>query len=514
MGVKKKSAVIFAAIWLGLTGCEPQSEMAQPIPHTPSPTLDADTSTPNETKLTRGVYDDLTTNLYQAKSQAQFQFLRDLFEGLVIVDTEGKVQAGVAEAWQSTDKKTWFFTLRQEAKWSNGEAVTAHDFVRSWQQLALSDSPLKAYLPFINLRNAQAVIAHELPVEQLGISAKNDRTLQIELDKAVPYLPDMLAHVALLPQYLDNSEGAFISNGAYRVEHQEGAQILLQQNPYYWAKSAVHFEQVFYQKLALNSLFTEIDLLFSPSQDSENTQYFPQLCTYYYEFNFRDPMLKERGVRNALVSLISPSAIVQNEGINGRADGHFLPYNLQQENEESWNPTVVEQLLQQQGVSETKPLQLRLTYDTQGMHSNIAQRIIRMWSQSDMIRVNAEPVSWQQLQEKRNKGDFQVIRSGWCADYNDPSAFLNLLYSRSPDNKMGYQNDIADKLLEQSLEANLTSEQRMNVYQQLEQLVQNDYVFLPIFQYRLPVYIDPSVGGYKLQNPTQIIYSKDLYRQK
>lgn len=135
-----------------------------------------------------------------------------------------------------------------------------------------------------------------------------------------------------------------------------------------------------------------------------------------------------------------------------------------------------------------------------------------MWSQSDMIRVKAQPVAWQQLLEKRAKRDFEVIRSGWCADYNEPSAFLNIFYSQAADNQAGYHHAEVDKLLEQTLLPQ-TETERKHLYSKITTQLQQDYVVLPIFQYTTPIFIHPTVTGYHLDNPTGTMYSKDLYRK-
>ena len=97
----------------------------------------------NRVELKRGVYSDLTLQPWQAQSEEQTQLLRDLFEGLTAYDVQGNLVPAVAENWQTEDNKTWIFTLRENAKWSNGEPITASDFVQSWQTLSQSESPLK-----------------------------------------------------------------------------------------------------------------------------------------------------------------------------------------------------------------------------------------------------------------------------------------------------------------------------------------------------------------------------------
>lgn len=502
-----KSAVVFSTIFFLLLGCKPASDQVSTISPATEEKLQANQL--QRQLLTRGVYDELTLDLYQAKTEDQFQLLQDISEGLVIVNPQGEIVPALAESWQTEDNKSWQFNLREGLHWSNGEPLLAEDVVKSWQQLAKSKSELKQYLLFLNLANAQAVINGELPVEKLGIIAENDRTLRIELDKPTPYLVKMLAHVALLPVYQGQQTPQWVTNGAYQVQTQQTDKILLHKNPYYWNEKTVAFSQVIYQKLEPQQTISNLDIVRQPKQTNEKLHYFDQLCSYYYEFNFNNPQLQQKNIRQALTALLSLTTI---NNPNLTLTRHFLPKNLQQIEQENWLSIVAEQLLQQQGINEHNPLNLRLSYDDNGIHSQIAEQMIRMWSQSDLIRIKSEPLSWQQLQQKRTTGDFDIIRSGWCADYNDPSAFFSLLYSHSPDNKMGYANQQVDQLLQQLLTQS-TPQELAQTYGKLETLVHQDYVVLPLFQYRLAVYLAPSIVGYDETNPTGHLYSKDLYRR-
>ncbi|PJG84196.1 peptide ABC transporter substrate-binding protein [Caviibacterium pharyngocola] len=509
----RKSAVIFGAIFM-LNACDQKQN--EPILPPNSPPEIAQTE-PQETQakrdlLIRGVYDDVVINPLMLQRESQTAFLRDILEGLVIYNPQGEIIPAVAESWQTEDNKNWVFILREEAKWSNGQAVTAQDFVKSWRQLALSNSPLKSYLLFLNLANAREVMTYQQPVEKLGVEALNERMLHIRLDKAVPYLPAMLAHPALLPQYFAEHEG-FVTNGAYRILGQKDDLIHLAKNEFYRDNSAIFFNRVDYQKILPDQALGEIDLIENPSQPTLQTLHLPKLCSYYYEFNFKDPQLAKSAVRKALVSMISTRSLVQSEKPSMLASNQLLPQSMQPEAEGGWEPSVVEQLLQQSGISETAPLQLRLTFDQESFHSAMAQRLIQMWSQSDMIRIIAEPVSRQVLLEKRAAGDFQIIRSGWCADYNDPSAFLMNFYSAGPDNKSGYHNRELDQLLEKTLDT-ISAQNRTALYAQAARILQKDNVVLPIFQYTTPFYLAPSLSGVEPNNSGGVIYSKDLRRNE
>ena len=463
----------------------------------------------NRVELKRGVYGDLTLQSWQAQNEEQTQLLRDLFEGLTAYDAQGNLIPAVAESWQTKDNKMWIFTLRENAKWSNGEAVTASDFVQSWQVLSQSESPLKNYLAFMNLKNAKAVLEKILAVGSLGLFAENDRTLRIELDKASPYLPSMLAHVSLLPRYTKSTE-MLISNGAYQLQSQSENQYILTANPYYWTKEKVIFQQVKYQKIAADADLSDFDIVVNPQKSVQNIQDYPQLCTYFYEFNLADPMLQKSAVRKAIASMVSTKNLVADIA-HLHPSNTFLPKSMLGEQESVWEPVVAEQLLSQNQISETHPLKLRIRYDDSSLNQTIATRLNRQLSQSDLLRVENQGMSWQELQTARTKGDFQLIRSGWCADFNDSVAFLNLFYSKSPDNKNGYKNAEFDRLFEAAM--TMTSEKvRLENYAKLKGIIQQEYLVLPIFQYSTPIYLAPSIMGAQV-NSVGTIYSKDLWRK-
>jgi periplasmic oligopeptide-binding protein len=504
-----KSAVLFLGVFF-LSGCDERPQKHAESSLTVDASATPEFSQPRRQRLVRGVYSDLFLNPQQASNIDQVAFLRDLFEGLVIYDTKGNIVPAVAENWQTQDNKTWQFTLRETAKWSNGEPVTAQQFVASWQALAKSNSPLKNYLAYMNLLNAGKVLKQELPPEALGIVAENDRTLRLTLDKPTPYLPHMLAHSSLLPQYLQPHEG-IVSNGAYQVSGQQGELIHLEQNPHYWAKEKVSFKNVDYQKITAKQEVSALDIVWQPQQYVEQTQYFPQLCTYFYAFNFNMPQLAQSSVRKALAMLTSPRRLLPENPSRLYLTDNFLPLSMQTA-ESHWEQTPVEQLLSQGQISEKAPLKLTLSYDQSELQNQLVQGLIRMWSQSDMIRIIGEGMSKTQLLENIAKGNFHIARSGWCADYNEPSAFLSLFYSHSPDNKSSYRNEEVDRLFEQSLKV-IPSAERTALYSRIEQILQEENVVLPLYQSRVPVYLHPTLNGYDSANPTEAIYSKDLFRR-
>ncbi|MDO4626517.1 MAG: peptide ABC transporter substrate-binding protein [Pasteurellaceae bacterium] len=513
----KNKFIVFAFIgsFACLTACDRHKTEVNPITTTHS-AVQSIQPKQDDAVLKRATYEPLTLDLAQLQRVDQASLLRDVREGLVIADRQGNILPGVAEKWQTADNKVWIFQLRQNAKWSNGEKITAQDIIRSWQHLAQSTSPLKQYLALMNISNASAVLNKQLPVERLGINALDENTLRIELDKATPYLPQMLLHPALLLEYHNPNPNELIGNGAYQVAQRQDKQILLIKNPYYWHKDQVTFEQVQYQQIDAMQKINGFDWVEQPKMLDETTllTYLPRLCTYFYEFNFNDPALSQKPVRQALVSMVSVLNLLPTDPKMLINSANFLPRNMQFKQERDWQPTFIEQQLKQAGFSEKHPLTLRISYDNDGLHKLLAERLIQAWSQSDLIVIKADPLTYQQLLAKRAKGDFQIIRAGWCADYNEPSAFLNLLYSYNADNKVHFYNEKIDQLLQKSLSPTLSQAQRTQLYQQIMLIVQQEYAQLSLFQYTKPIYIAPRIAGYQISNPSEVFYSKDLRGKK
>lgn len=503
-----KSAVFFSVVF-ALSSCDKLNSPKTTQSQSASSVLkEQQIQQNNRERLIRGTKFVPVLEPWLATEEEQTSLIRDLFEGLTAYDAKGDLVPAVAQSWSTKDNKNWTFILREGLLWSNGEPLTAQDFVLSWQALSQSESPFKSYLLYLNLKNAKAVLEKKQPLKNLGISAENNRTLRIELDKPTPYLPEMLAHIALLPQYRELDLP--VSNGAYMLSSRDEEGIHLIKNPYYWAKHSVSFKEVDYVSYEAkpSRLF---DIVWAEHSQTENIQYFPKLCGYFYEFNLNDPKLANPLVRKAIASLVSVTGITNNEMPNAIPSSYFLPKAMLQGQDSHWEPVVAEQLLAQSKITEKVPLVLKVSYDDVPLHRNIANRLARQLSESDLLRIETYPMTWQALQEKRAKGDFQLIRSGWCGDFNHPMAFLGLFYSKSPDNKSGYSNAKYDQLFEKALKS--TSEkERSDIYLKLSEMIQQENLVLPLFQYSTAVYIAPSVMGVK-QNSNNTIYSKDLWRK-
>lgn len=473
---------------------------------------------------------------------------RDLFEGLVLSGVDGKPVPGAAEKWENKDGKVWTFHLRKDAKWSDGQPVTANDFVYSWRRLADPNtaSPYSSYLQYGHLANIDDIIAGKKPTSELGVKALDDHTLEVTLDEPVPYFYKLLVHPSMSPvpqraveKYNEKwtQPGNIISNGAYKLKDWVvNERIVLERNPDYWDNAKTVINQVTYLPIAsevtdVNRYRSgEIDMTYNnmpielfqklKKEIPEEVRVSPYLCTYYYEVNNARAPFTDPRVRTALKLAMDRDIIVnkvKNQGdlpaygftppfIDGAelTEPEWFGWTQEKRNEEA------KKLLAEAGYTKDKPLTFNLLYNTSDLHKKLAIAASAIWKKNLGVDVKLENQEWKTFLSSRREGNYDVARAGWCADYNEPTSFLNALKSDSSNNFTGYKSAEFDKLVEGALAA--TSEkQRSDFYNKAEQQADKDSAIVPVFYYVNARLVKPWVGGYTGQDPQDNVYVKDLY---
>lgn len=469
---------------------------------------------------------------------------RDLFEGLTATDADGNVLPGVAQTWEQKDPTTWIFHLRKNARWSNGEAVTANDFVYGCQRLVdpKTASPYAStYGAF--LQNGPEIIAGKKPVSELGVRAIDAGTLEVKTPYPVLFLPELMSNTNLGPvnkAAVDKygrdwtKPGKLVSNGAFQLsDWQVNSKLVLTKNPQYWDAAHVQLSQVTY--LPVEDENTDIKLFQSGENDWVNQlpsgtyqkykQQFPaeirnapMLGLRYYSFNNKDPLLKDVRVRKALSMVIDRDLLAQRV----TADGQLAAYGVIPKGVKGADVTAYDwaawpmakrveeakKLLAEAGV---KPgTKIRFAMNTSEYHKKMAIFAASEWKTKLGLDTEIESMEFKVLVKKRHDGDYQIARNGWVADYNDATTFLTLVQCNSEQNDNGNCNPKADALIR---EANETTDQakRTQLQTQAAKLVMDDYPLLPLLQYTLVRLVKSYVGGYSLKNPMDRYRSKDLY---
>lgn len=475
--------------------------------------------------------------------------IRDLLEGLLITDEYGKEIPGVAESWENEDFKVWTFKLRKDAKWSNGDPVTAQDFVYSWRRLSDPNtaSPYASYLQYAHVENIDDVIVGKKPTTALGVKALDDHTFQVTLSAPVPYFPKMLVHQSLSPVHRATVEKFgdkwtrpenWVGNGAYTLKDWVvNERIVLKRNPTYWNNAETVINEVTYLPIAsevsdvnryrsgeidmtLNSLPLELFSKLKKDYPQELRQG-RLLCSYYYELNNQKPPLNDPRVRTALKLALDHETLV-NRVINqgDEVSYSFTPpfiNGLSSEVKPEWanwtqkqRETEAKRLLAEAGFDKKHPLTLNLLYNTSDAHQKIAIAATSMWKKALGADIKMENQEWKTFLDSRQNGKFDIARAGWCADYNEASSFLNTMRSNSSNNTAFYKNSAFDKLLDDALTV-ATDAEREKIYQEAEILLDKESAVVPIYFKSNARLVKTYVGGYSELDPFDHVYTKNLY---
>lgn len=485
---------------------------------------------------------------HKVEGTPESNIILNLLEGLVSTDANGHLAPAVAENWENTDYQTWTFHLRPGAVWSDGSPVTAQDFVYSWQRLAdpKTGSPYASYLQYARIENIDAILAGKKPPESLGVSAIDDKTLRVTLSEPVPYFVSMLSHTSMKPvkQAVVEKFGDkwtlpqnYVGNGAYRLsEWVVNERIVLERNPSYWNNSKTVIEQATF--LPLSSEVSDINRYRSGEIDITNSaippnlyakmkreipeqlHVNPYLCTFYYEINnLRAPFTDER-VRAAAKLTLDRDIIANKIMGQGQIPAYsFTPTfteggNFSQPEWAGWTQEKrneeAKKLLAQAGFTAEKPLKFTLLYNTSDQNKQQAIAAASMWKKNLGAQVTLQNQEWKTSLQSRHEGQFDVARATWCGDYNEPSAFLNMLLSNSSNNTFFYKSPAFDALMASTLKAS-DATARSVIYQQAETLLDKDSALIPVY-YRVSArLVKPTVGGFTGKDPLDYIDVKNFY---
>lgn len=476
------------------------------------------------------------------------EIVRDLFEGLMNQDKDGNLVPGVATSYTSNDDNTVYtFTLRPEAKWSNGDTVTAHDFVFAWRRAAdpALASPYQWFIELMSIQNAAAIIAGETAPDQLGVKALDDHTFEVTLSAPLPYFPQMTTHSTTFPapQKVIEAHGAewtkpgnIVSNGAYVLtEHLPQERSTRERNAMYWDNDNTIVDKVVAlvindENVALTRyLAGELDRTEVPAGQFPRLQKehpgeaisFPRLCNYYYTFNLSDSgpeEFKDVRVRKALALAVDRKIIVENVMAGGQtqafsfaptATAGFTPPTTEMATmTQAERDAMAIELLAEAGYDKGNPLKFNMIYNTSEGHKKIAVAMSQMWKQKLGVEVELGNMEWKVFLETRGNQDFELARGAWCGDYNEASTFLDLLDSNSGYNDGKFVSPRVDELLA----AAKTAKDASANYTEVEQIIAAEMPVIPIYHYAGVYMMDSDVGNWPVNNVEQNWYSKNLYK--
>ena len=472
-----------------------------------------------------------TLDPHRAEGVPASNVLRDLFEGLVMEDPSGAYISGAAESWSlSEDAKTYVFKMRENGKWSNGDVVTAEDFVYGLRR-SVDPATLSNYSSMLYpIKNARDIVLGKRSSETLGVRANGPTTLIIELEGPTPYFLSLLTHSTTYATHRPSVEkfgarftrpGNLVGNGAFKLEEwRVQSHIKLVRNTEYWDNKNTTLEEVYYYPIDdVNSSFKRYraqELDFTETVLAEQLPWIrqclpgdlkisPYFGSYYYGFNNTQPPFKNKPkLRTALSMAVDRNVITDIILGAGQIPAYSLvpsvktfkavPANWSQWTQEQRNQEA-QRLYSEAGFSKEKPLEVEILYNTSDNHKRIALAIAAMWKQTLGVKTTLRNQEWKVfLETRRLKQGTQVYRAGWIGDYDDPYTFSQLLHSENEMNHPGYSSEEYDELINLAATKN-AGESRLDVLRQAEKAMLEDMPIIPIYFYVSQHLIKPRVSG-------------------
>jgi len=457
------------------------------------------------------------------------QIVLNTFEGLMVFDKQsGPVKLGVAESYTvSDDKRRYEFKLRADARWSDGEPVVARDFVVAWKR-ALDPETASQYAWLLSrvagIKGARDFASGRTTGENLGVTAIDDRTLAVELEQPVPFFLDLLAFPTFMPIPSHAEEAGidwisptdWVSNGPYVFNPQSSMIVLvLKPNPHYWDESAQNFERVEVavieddrQRIAAfdaghldwtgpQSLpLSEIQGLAARREFRQE----PSLAVEYIVFNTTTPPLDKVDVRRAIALAVDRDELVIEslEGVGNAAYGFVPPMpGFSTKVRRRTDVDKARVLLANAGFPDGEGFP-ELTYLYPSNNSNakkIAEQVQKTLGDALDITIVIDDKPLDELLSTVRAGQFELARSAWVADFNDPASFLGLWESDSAQNKARWQNGTYDRLLEEAA-GTADRGERYRIYEKAELLLHEEAPVSPLFYMSDTYLLNENVEGF------------------
>ena len=452
------------------------------------------------------------------------------FEGLYTLDDQGTPIPGQAESVDiSDDGLTYTFHLRDGLKWSDGQPLTASDFVYSWNRAISPDTAADYAYMFEAIKGFDE--------GKLDVTAKDDKTLVVTLNSKTPYFLELTAFPTFSPVRQDIVEAdpeswatkvdTYIGNGPYKMtDWVPGSYITYTKNENYWDYAALGPDTIKFVLMAddasILNAYMNGDILFADSmpndeistwQDKADFHKQGQLGTYYVSFNVTKAPLDNKLVREALTLAVDRDYIAVQIGQAGQVPaGAFVPIGMTDAEAgkefrdvggDYYDPTAsgyaanlqkAKDLLAEAGYPNGEGLPtLEYLYNEGTGHQQIGEALQSMWAEIG-VKVDLVSQEWSTFLNSRKNGDYEIARNGWLADYNDPITFLDMWITGSGNNDAQWSNAKYDDLISQ-MKASSDPAEGMKLMHQAEDLIFDDWMLCPIYYY-VDIYLqNPKVEG-------------------
>ena len=460
--------------------------------------------------------------------------VRAIFEGLAVKNPVTlEPEPGVAERWEiSEDGTVYTFYINPDAKWSNGESMTASDYVWSWNRALHPDTgSLYAYMLY-PIVNSEAYSKREITdFSEVGVKALDDLTLQVTLNAPTPYFLQLMDHYstfAVHPETLLKHGkmtdrytpwtrvGNMVSNGAFTLEEWSlNRRIIIEKSEHYWDKDNVSLNGVYFYPtenvVSEERMFRAEQLHYTQTvpldkipayRERENSPYVqaPYLGTYYYLINTDRTPVDDARVRKALSYALDreklTKTVLQDTAIPAYSItppdtlGYSPPKLF------DYDPEEARRLLAEAGYPNGEGWPgLEIIYNTQEAHRKIAVAIQQMWKEALNIDITISNQEWKVYLNSVSQREFQVARRGWIGDYVDANNFLDLFLTDGGNNNTGYSDPVYDDIILNRAPKAKSREERYQLFYDAEKMMLEEMPIIPIYTYTSKHLVHPSVEG-------------------
>ncbi|OCA87712.1 ABC transporter substrate-binding protein [Bacillus sp. FJAT-27225] len=452
------------------------------------------------------------------------------FEGLYTKDKEGKPVPGVAsDVQKSEDGKTYTFTIRDDAKWSDGTPVTAHDFEYSWKRTLdpATGSQFAFYLYY--LKGGEEFNQGKGSADEVGVKATDDKTLVVELNSPLGYFEELLTMWTFYPVKKDLVESnkdwaagaeTLVGNGPFKlVEWKHDSQVVAEKNEHYWGNKDVNLEKVTWKMVNDATTYYqmyktgELDLIQTLPSDvveqEKNSEEFlnvPYFGTYFYMFNVEKEPFNNEKIRRAFAMALDRESLTKNITKAGEIPAYaFVPPGVEtskgdfrEVGGEYFEEDFAEaKKLLEEGMAEegwTTLPEVELLYNTAENHKKIAEAVQEMYKKNLGVDIKLTNQEWKTYLDTTDQGNFQMSRMGWIGVLNDPTVLLDYFLGDSPNNRTNWVNEEYDNLLDQA-KAEQDPDKHFELLHEAEKVLMEALPFVPVYHYTTTYLTSPKFEG-------------------
>lgn len=467
-----------------------------------------------------------TSTVYEAN------VLRDLFQGLVMQDEKANVIPGAAESWTVSDDGTVYtFKLRKGGVWSDGSPVTADDFVFAFHRLEDPATGAEYASMLYPVKGAEDFNTNKGKAEDMGVKAIDADTLQVTLKAPAPYFLEMLTHQATYPVNKASIDklgadwikpGKLVSNGPFTLaEWVPNDHLKLVKNPKFWDAANIKIDVVNFiptedrssaiKRFEAGELDSYDDLPTEQLADlktkfGDQIRVGPQLGTYYFAIKTDKAPWDNVELRNAISMAIDRDFMAEKVWQNSMLPGYsMVPPGI-----EGYTPAMAKyadtsqidredaakKILEKLGYTPEHPLKMEIRYNTSENHKNTAVAV------QEQLKPLGVEVSLLNTDTKthyaflQNKGNYDVARAAWIADYKDPENFLGISRKASGINYSNYNNPKFEEAMDKAAAAGGNSQERMKDLADAERILVDDAGIIPLLYYSYHDIVSSKLHGF------------------